>query len=40
MGRAAGRRLHKVMTPVTLTHNPPATPDTADMHVPDIRPLK
>jgi hypothetical protein len=34
MGRAAGRRLHKVMTPVTVAHNPPAALDIADMTAP------
>jgi len=31
MGRSTGRRLHKVMTPVTVAHNPPAILDIADM---------
>jgi len=33
MGRAAGRRLHKGMTPVTVAHNPRASPVSADMTV-------
>jgi len=39
-GRAAGRRLHKDMTPVTVTHNPPAALDAAVMTALDTGLLK